>query len=335
MARYCSIAYTAALEALRGYSKAMVAQVEPLRAEDADAIHDMRVASRRLRAALAEYGALFEKAAMKPFRAQVRQVTRELSRVRELDVSISMLEKHRNALKGPARIAANYVLRRLRILRRKESPKTTRCADWVASTEFNDLFQTLLHSFGRRKQCQIKNAKRRVTKHFNNVVGIYTRWTETQSTVCRRLTNCEEDLHQLRIAFKKLRYTCEVYQKTYGQDMGAFISRLKQAQDWIGDWHDHFILQNSVKAFAPQAPPTSAAGMARLKRMLKQEGDALLADFAQGARAFFDPGARQTALDTFGALRHDCCWSKPSKSMKPPREKVVPSARMSDHNTGG
>ena len=311
------MAYTAALEALRGYSKAMLAQVEPLRAEDADAIHDMRVASRRLRAAIAEYGALFEKAAIKPFRAQVRQVTRELSRVRELDVSISILEKHRNALNGPARIAANYVLRRLRILRRKESPKTARCADWVASTEFNNLFQALLHSFGRRKQCQIKNAKRRVTKHFNNVARIYARWTETQS---------EEDLHQLRIAFKKLRYTCEVYQKTYGQDMGAFISRLKQVQDWIGDWHDHFILQNSVKAFAPQAPPRSAAGMARLKRMLKQEGDALLADFTQGARAFFDPGARQTALDTFGALRHDCCWSKPSKSIKPPREKVTPTS---------
>lgn len=300
LARNCSIAYTAALDTFRGLHKVLLAQVEPLRDEDPDAVHDMRVASRRLRAALSEYGRVFEKDRVKRLRAMVRQLTQDLSSARELDVSIALLAQLRDELDGPCRLSANYVLRRLGLLRRTENEKTSRCAECVASPEFNQAFQAVVHSFGRRKQCQVANAKKRVKRRFRDVRDAYARWVATSSA---------DDLHRLRIAFKKLRYTCELYQKTYGGDMAEFIMRLKQVQDWLGDWHDYFVIERFVAACESQAPPKSSAGIAGLRQLLDAESAPLLAEFTQGALAFFEPAAVQNASDVFESLRHECCWS--------------------------
>lgn len=301
MARNCAIAYTAALDTFRNLQKVMLGQVADLREENPEAIHDMRVASRRLRAALSEYGRVFDKERVKRLRAMVRQLTRDLSSARELDVSIALLSALRNELDGPCRVSANYVLRRLGLLRRSENDKTARCAECVASPEFNVAFQAVIRSFGRRKQCQVANAKKRVKRRFRDVREAYARWVATRSA---------DDLHNLRIAFKKLRYTCELYQKTYSGDMAGFITRLKQVQDWLGDWHDYFVIECFVAVCESQAPPKSAAGIAGLRRLLDAKSAPLLAEFTQDALAFFEPEAVQSAAEVFDSLRHECCWSE-------------------------
>ncbi len=304
MRRYCSTAFTAAVETVQGYVATLRGKAGVLRTEDEDAIHDTRVASRRLRAALAEYGSLFGKDEVRFFRGQIQALTRTLGAARELDVSIALLEDCRNSLNGPERLAANYALRRLRSLRKRESRRVSECCDLIASPEFSAGLDAFLHSCGRRKQCQVKNAKRRVMKRFQSVVGIYHRWASTQS--------CEE-LHLLRIAFKKLRYTCEVYQKTYGREMAAFISGLKEVQDWIGDWHDQYVVAGFVTRFATEAPPGPSRGMPELQNLFTQRTDELLGDFGRRATVFFEPEAAESALRVFDALRHDCCWRQPRR----------------------
>lgn len=61
-------------------------------------VHNMRVASRRLRAAMDNFVDCFE---MKPFKRhykQVRTITRTMGAVRDLDVLIARFAKERNAL---------------------------------------------------------------------------------------------------------------------------------------------------------------------------------------------------------------------------------------------
>jgi CHAD domain-containing protein len=293
------------LEAVQGHLKIMSSKADALRAEDPDAIHDMRVASRRLRAALAEYGSLFDKEEARPFLEQIRLVTKKLSVARELDVSSQKLRTYRDSLKDAPRVAANYALRRLASLRKKETSNIQWCADAISSEEFRKSFERMLSSHGRRKQCQVANAKRRVSKRFKEVVAAYERWRES---------HLEEDLHQLRIAFKKLRYTCETYQKTYGKDMTTFIGGLKRVQDWIGDWHDSFIIEVFLRECEATAPEKSAKGMPELQRRVKERSRALLEDFSHGAHFFFEPNARETALATFSSLTHFYCWWGPPES---------------------
>ena len=72
----------------------MLALVEAVRlGEDIEAVHDMRVASRRLRAALDVFGAAFPDPAFGKLTGEVKAVTDELGAARDLDVMIEALEK--------------------------------------------------------------------------------------------------------------------------------------------------------------------------------------------------------------------------------------------------
>ena len=299
MAKYCSLAYAAALEALKGQMHAMRDQIEPLRAEDGDGIHDMRVASRRTRALLAECGGLFAKPVARTLRKQVRDVTSRLSKARELDVSLAILERHRKGSHGPTCYAINHVVRSLRVLRRMESSAIADTVTLASSAEFNDRFQTLLHSVGDRKQCLVKNAVRSTTRRYRDVVEAHTRWQAART---------QELLHRLRIAFKKLRYTCEIYRKTYGPVMDEFIESLKDAQDWIGEWHDYSIVRNYVHQASAGAPPRAAEGLPELLAVMDQKINTLLDTFTSQAGLLFEPSRQETIVAFLSSLHHECCW---------------------------
>jgi len=63
------------------------------KAEDIEAVHDMRVASRRLRAALAVFEPAFACPAYAALVREVRTITRALGAARDLDVMIQTLER--------------------------------------------------------------------------------------------------------------------------------------------------------------------------------------------------------------------------------------------------
>lgn len=62
-------------------------------AEDIEALHDMRVASRRLRAALGMFAPAFPDPSFKRFEADVKAVTDALGVARDLDVMIETLKE--------------------------------------------------------------------------------------------------------------------------------------------------------------------------------------------------------------------------------------------------
>ena len=61
-------------------------------------VHNMRVASRRLRAAMDNFVDCFEAEPFKRYYRQVRTITRTMGKVRDLDVLIARFERERNAL---------------------------------------------------------------------------------------------------------------------------------------------------------------------------------------------------------------------------------------------
>ena len=62
------------------------------RGDDVEALHDMRVASRRLRAAISIFEPAFRGTRFLKFQAEIRRVTRALGEARDLDVMIETLE---------------------------------------------------------------------------------------------------------------------------------------------------------------------------------------------------------------------------------------------------
>ena len=245
MPKKCSLGADVASQILKRHVRTLRKHLEPCRAEDADGIHDVRVASRRLRAVLTIYSQSFEKASRNAFQAFARRITRELGTARELDVSIALLERYQKRLKGPPRYAATHVLRQMRALRKAESPTLAACVSRVDGDLDGSLIP-LFEGLGPTKKCVLDEAQEGLERKLAGLKRRHARWRDAPSP---------EQLHQIRIRTKKFRYACELFAGLYGREFAAFTEKLKALQESLGDWNDCRVLCDYVNAEANGALP--------------------------------------------------------------------------------
>lgn len=310
VAENCGEAVAAARKALTAQGKALWAPLEALKAEDAGAIHDVRVASRRLRAVLKETAPLVDKASRKKVQRGARRITKDLGRARELDVSLALLDTHRSSLHGPPRAALAHTVRVLQRLRAGQSGVIAQTAAWIESSEFNGNLQNLIDALGTRPGCHLKNAGARTTARFAGAVQAHGAWQKSRR---------DEDLHQLRIAFKKLRYTCEIYRGIYGARMAVFLKSLKKAQQWLGDWHDYCIILSYLAEAAPSAPPKARQGLPALHSAMAHEAAGALEQFIPHAESFFSPASQEKNRRFLHGVHHTC-----ARNTRPPTPQYEP-----------
>jgi len=70
-----------------------------IKSSDVEYVHKMRVASRRIRAALPLFRPCFPKKEFKRWRREIKKVTRLLADARDLDVQIAFIEQYKENLK--------------------------------------------------------------------------------------------------------------------------------------------------------------------------------------------------------------------------------------------
>lgn len=282
----CRLESVAALDALEAQARQLAQLIEPLRAQDVDAVHDARVASRRLRAVLAEHKGLFGKKLLLAAGGNIRRITADLGTARELDVALADLKNVEAKLTGPgnknARSAARHAAGFLQKLRKAESPRIMEVAALMESAEFKQALVALRPSDKKSRPCYFRVASRRTTRRFDDVVDAAKAW---------KADSTPQNLHAVRIAFKKLRYACEIHRGVYGPAMGDFIECLKDAQDSVGLWHDYSVLQQYIEQ--ARAGATRAAAYARgynaLGTHVAAQVSFLLDMFRRYAEVFFFP----------------------------------------------
>lgn len=82
--------------------------------DDIERVHDMRVATRRLRAALEIFGACFPRQDLKAALRQVKALADALGERRDRDVSLATLETIRDSMSAPDRPGIDSLIVRLR-----------------------------------------------------------------------------------------------------------------------------------------------------------------------------------------------------------------------------
>jgi len=301
---YCKIASTNAVGALNRQRESIRKNAGALKAEDPDAIHDVRVASRRLRSILSEYRPVFEKRSLRNARGIARQITQALGVARELDVSIALLESLRKETRGTARSAAVYVLAELRVARHGESRHVAKATDLAGSKEFEGLLSKVVEETGQGSVCVIKVARKRTLRRLRAVHRAYADWCKDKS---------DSDLHSLRIAFKKLRYACEAFAPVYGRRMDEIIDELKQGQEELGQWHDHVAVRAYIAQAAESAPARALVGIPTLVEAVEKRISNHLQGFALSAEKFFSKERQAHFEDVLGRLKHVCKYKKKEK----------------------
>jgi CHAD domain-containing protein len=220
---------------------------------DADDVHDMRVASRRLRAALQ----LFErKKQLRDAHDATKAHGDALGEVRELHVQLQWLDDALTKADGKDKPGLQSLRdERHGKLQRRVDKLRTALGTW--QSDGVPTIEAALGAFaaggrlgGRRVRDriarQLKGAKKRV--------------------VAAAKSDDPRTAHKLRIAAKKLRYTAELAQPAFAKEMDALIDRLQPLQETLGQLHDADVHVAVVEKFLVRADAATQAGALTLLR---------------------------------------------------------------------
>jgi len=195
---------------------------------DVEAIHDARVAARRLLAA----GELW--AAHVPWWPGVRdrlpRITRRLGVVRNLDIALDLLRRGTRA-DEKARRALSKMLRKLRKRERD------RVAAWLSRRKIDRLQSRMKKVVRDVRQKPVLDAPSPsdLAPHFARVMSLFAGRTWAPSP---------EEAHAIRREARRLRYAHETLEWAYEpEDFDRVVKVLGQIQELAGEWHDRVILE--------------------------------------------------------------------------------------------
>lgn len=217
------------------------------------AVHQARVASRRLREALPIANAVAS-GAKRGIRRDVRRVTSALGDVRELDVARRTFDARTSDERWPFAAVAtvNRHLKRRRARgRQRMLPRIDRRDLEKLRDRVRALAQSVDASGASSRIDSLLN--RRVRERARNFSGEARRLGTMYSP---------EALHSIRIAGKKLRYSLELSQDVSRLPLRTEIGQLKRLQHLLGDLHDLQVLTGYVRTVLTQGglePPTRKA----------------------------------------------------------------------------
>ncbi|ADB29726.1 CHAD domain containing protein [Kribbella flavida DSM 17836] len=234
------------------------AQVEAIRRRDPevrrdlpDAVHKMRVATRRLRSALATYRPVVDREAADRIRGELKWLAGELGGARDAEVLrehflVAVSEQPQELVMG--RIAgyiddhlrATYKKARVEALAALESERYFRLLDLldelIASPPVTDT------SSKAKKQVPelLKHDLKRMQKSVRRMQKAET------------LAEQDHELHETRKAAKRLRYAAESAEPVLGESATDLVARAQQVQEVLGDHQDSVVARDLLRRLAVQ-----------------------------------------------------------------------------------
>ena len=224
--------------------------------EDIEALHDMRVATRRLRAAFEVFGQAFEPGDLKPHLKGLRATGRALGSVRDLDVFMEKAQKYLSTLPEERRNGLAPLLDVWKEQREAARAQMLKHLDSREYADFKRKFNIFLNTPGAGARLLPKDQP--VPQQVCHLVPvlIYTRMASVRSFEPLLRDAPIELLHALRIEIKKLRYSVEYFREVLGKQSFEVIEDLKMLQDHLGDLNDaqvaSLLLREFIDNWAPR-----------------------------------------------------------------------------------
>jgi CHAD domain-containing protein len=271
--------------------------------EDIEAVHKMRVATRRMRAAWRVFDGAYRPRLQRRYVEELRGVARTLGAVRDMDVQLEALDAFRGTLNDERRSGALDPL--ADELRRARSEARDDLLDLFASADYDD-FVTDYLSF-----VETSGAGALELTGGNRVrdVAAGKIWRAYEMVRAHELIVPHADaaaLHALRIDGKRLRYTLEFFREILPPAADKLIAEVTLMQDHLGLLNDAHIAAGITRAWLIESSSDlnaaqRAAGAAYLKAC---ESDAarLRRSFRPIWRRLSGPGFRRRLASVVAAV---------------------------------
>ena len=211
-------------------------------AEDIEFVHQMRVASRRLRNAMDLFEDVLPAGRYGKWLKQIKRVTKALGAARDTDVQIEAVRAFVDSLKEAGdrdhRPGAERLVLRLGQQRRQLQFNVLKTMDRLeASGVLADMRNTLLQMKVEARIHPDVDPQGQVTDDARQVIALRLE----QMLAYEHYVHAPEhiaELHAMRIAAKQLRYTLESYGPVYPDKLKWQIKLVKRIQTMLGDLHD-------------------------------------------------------------------------------------------------
>ncbi|MBA4180733.1 MAG: hypothetical protein C0506_09115 [Anaerolinea sp.] len=213
--------------------------------EDIEALHDMRVATRRLRAAMSAFGPFLTPRIL-GFRQQFGWIAAALGEVRDLDVQIERMEEWRAGVTEAQSVALNSV-EQLFVQRRHLARRRMLFA--LNSRRYDLLVERFASFLGRGPARTYAPGRVPILSVAPDLVE--RRYLKVRKMGDRiRPSSPPTAYHLLRIDAKKLRYALEFVGGIYGKQAVDFSVRVTAMQDVLGLHQDADVAMHMLQEMA-------------------------------------------------------------------------------------
>ena len=271
------------------------------RGEDIEELHDMRVATRRMRAAFRIFGPYFPPKAIRPHLKGLKQTGRALGAVRDLDVFQEKATMYLDTLPADQASALDGLLANWRQERNAARERMIAYLDSQAYSDFVECFARFLSAqdtgaavpvlVGKPIPFQVRHIAPRLIYGRFGAVRAYEPWIESAAI---------ELLHSLRIDFKRLRYALEFFAPVLGRESALVIREIKRMQDHLGDLNDADVATRLLGDFMENGEGQS--GLIAYLRNRELEKTRLLDTFRLAWERFNRPLVRRNLALALAAL---------------------------------
>jgi triphosphatase len=227
------------------YEKLRAVEAGTRLGEDVEALHQMRVATARLRVALRLF---VTDAVREPFaslEADSREFAHALGAVRDLDVFRDELRSRAEAIPADAP-AIGSLLAAIEHVRAQRRHELVAVLDGPVVQRLWDRFPNVVDSLERTANRRVTvrgAAPRLLKKRLAKVIGSVDGVEASTST----------ELHQVRIRCKRLRYTGEFFKPWFDRKVEPIIKIAGSLQDTLGALHDGDVMPESLQALIETA----------------------------------------------------------------------------------
>ncbi len=243
-----------ACQYINGQVKVLKRHVRGARlARDIEYVHQARVASRRLRAALQMFGDCFAKGKSDRWRRETRRLTKRLGSARDTDVHIDFLKKFIADIPAKSKKlkpGLRRLMLRLKQRRQAIQPKVVKTLDRLDKRQTLDEIITDINiitaGFGKQhSKIQSPFVFQKVQEHImDRLVGLFSFEHSLDDP------HDGKGHHQMRIAAKRLRYTLEICNLPFEKKLSEYIRGIKHIQSLLGELHDYDVWLDDIKQFS-------------------------------------------------------------------------------------
>jgi CHAD domain-containing protein len=245
----------------RTFEKMLAREDGVIDGEDPEDVHQMRVATRKLRASLQIVETVYDPKLIRDFRRKLRRVANELGIVRDYDVFSLDVQAYQASLPEAERAIVQPLVTAVEAKRAKARAELLNDLDTPRYDRFKHAFALFLTTPGAGvADTPETGVQPRVRDRAGSM--IWQRYEQWRAFEVVLSGGHDETLHMARIAGKRFRYTLEFFADALGPKVDQLIDPLVALQDTLGRLQDGVVARAHIQTLGMLDDPGAQMYMA-------------------------------------------------------------------------